>query len=110
MSERATGFLLEDILASIEKINRYTAGYTLQSFLEDDKTQDAVIRNFEIIGEAVHRIPDEFKSMHTDIPWFQIRGLRNRVVHDYLGVDLELIWQILEHDLPPLKSKISKII
>lgn len=78
-----------------------------QTFLGDAKTIDAVARNLEIIGEAVRQLPDGFKSTHPDIPWSQIAGMRNRIVHEYFRLDLEIIWQIVHEDLPDLGSRIA---
>ena len=87
MSRREAKLLLNDILDSIEKIRIYVDGYDFESFLADSKTCDAVIRNFEIIGEAANRLPDEIRERYPDINWFRIRGFRNRIVHDYMGID-----------------------
>jgi uncharacterized protein with HEPN domain len=82
MSERKPRLLLEDILHSAGKIISYTEGQSLEDFIADEKTIDAVIRNFEIIGEASHRLPDDVKDKFTSIDWFRLRGFRNRIVHD----------------------------
>ena len=82
MSKREPSLLLNDIVESSFKILNYTDGMTFESFLQDPKTIDAVIRNFEIIGEAANRLPEAFKENHPDIDWFKIRGFRNRIVHD----------------------------
>lgn len=87
MSKRDPKLLLEDIRAAIEKIERFVAGMDRDCFRADDKTIDAVVRNLEIIGEAARQIPKTFKEKNTDIPWGQIVGLRNRIVHDYFGLD-----------------------
>ena len=100
MSKRSPGLLIEDIWESIEKIERYTEGMTEDSFQSDEKTIDAVVRNLEIIGEAVGRLPKEFIDQHSKIEWAKIKGLRNRIVHEYFGVDIQIIWQILKKDLP----------
>mgnify|MGYP005612183127 CR=1 FL=1 len=102
MSERAPKLLIEDIIESAYKILTYTEGLTYQQFLSDDKTIDAVVRNFEIIGEAANRLPDSFKNVHSDIDWKRIKGLRNRIVHDYFGIDLLIVWQIRENFLKDL--------
>jgi uncharacterized protein with HEPN domain len=91
MSKREPLLLLKDIEESIKKIKAYTKGMSFKMFQNDDKTIDAVIRNFEIIGEAANRIPDEIKDKFTEVNWHRIRGFRNRIVHDYMGVDLEII-------------------
>ncbi len=109
MSNRSVKFLVEDILRAADKVKRYTAQMTLDSFLKDEKTADAVVRNLEIIGEAANRLPADFKDKHIDIEWKKIVGLRNRIVHDYFGVDLRLIWQIITHDIPAFASIMERI-
>jgi uncharacterized protein with HEPN domain len=109
MSKREPILLLEDIIESIQKIKIYTSGLSLDDFLKDDKTIDAVIRNFEIIGEASNRIPDEIRDKFQLVNWHRIRGFRNRIVHDYMGVDYEIVWEIIEKDLEELKNKIQEI-
>jgi uncharacterized protein with HEPN domain len=79
------------------------------SFLVDEKTIDAVVRNLEIIGEAAKQLPTEFKTQHSAIPWSRIAGLRNRIVHDYAGIDLRLVWQILRTAIPKLALQISEL-
>ena len=96
MSKREPSVLLDDIRTSISKIERYTAGLDEESFLADEKTIDAVVRNLEIIGEAAKQLPADFTARHSGIPWTQIAGLRNRIVHDYAGIDLKLVWHILQ--------------
>ncbi len=109
MSRRSAGLLLEDILERIERIGRSIAGYEQDDFKRDDKTIDAVIRNLTVIGEAANRLPDEFKESHSEIPWHRIVGLRHRIVHDYFDVDLDLVWSILENELPVLKTQLIEI-
>ncbi|MEW5977426.1 MAG: DUF86 domain-containing protein [Acidobacteriota bacterium] len=101
--------LIADIIESIEKIERYIAGLDHDAFVSDEKTVDSVVRNLEIIGEAANRIPESFTAQHPEIEWRRIVGLRNRIVHDYFGLDLEIIWEILQKELPVLKAKISAI-
>ena len=79
------------------------------SFLADEKTSDAVVRNLEIIGEAAKQLPTEFKKQHSAIPWMQIAGLRNRIVHDYAGIDLKLVWNILQTAIPRLSLQIAEL-
>jgi len=109
MSRREPILLLEDIIESIQKIKIYTSGLSLDDFLKDDKTIDAVIRNFEIIGEASNRIPDEIRDKFQLVNWHRIRGFRNRIVHNYMGIDYEIVWEIIEKDLEELKNKIQEI-
>jgi uncharacterized protein with HEPN domain len=90
MSKRSTDLLIDDILDSGQKILDYTLDLTLEQFSADSKTVDAVIRNFEIIGEAANRLPEDFKETHSEIDWHKIRGFRNRIVHDYFGIDYSI--------------------
>lgn len=83
---------------------------SFELFQNDDKTIDGVIRNFEIIVEAANRIPDEIKDKFTEVNWHRIRGFRNRIVHDYMGVDLEIIWEIIEKNIDELQEQIEEII
>ncbi|MCX6285474.1 MAG: DUF86 domain-containing protein [Bacteroidetes bacterium] len=110
MSKRTPKLLLEDIIESAEKVLQYTKGISFEEFSKDNKTVDAVIRNFEIIGEASNLLPDEIKDKYSEIDWHRIRGFRNRIVHDYFGVDLQIIWKIIYDQIPSLISEITKII
>ena len=110
MSKRTPKLLLEDIIESAGKILQYTKGISFEEFSKDNKTVDAVIRNFEIIGEASNLLPDEIKEKYSEIDWHRIRGFRNRIVHDYFGVDLQIIWKIIFDLIPGLITEISKII
>ncbi len=109
MSERSAILLIEDILASAQKIQRYTAGMNFEQFTVDEKTADAVARNFEIIGEAANRLPDEFKAQYSTIDWDRIRGFRNRIVHDYFGIDYSIVWNIVHNFLPALISEVRNL-
>ena len=99
MSEQNFQLLLEDIYEAILKIKRYTNGLDLNSFIQDEKTIDAVIRNFEIIGEAANRINPDFKLKNPELNWEHLRGFRNRIIHEYFGIDYEIVWSIIEQDL-----------
>lgn len=96
MSKREPKLLITDILESAHKILDYTAGQSFEDFTNDNKTIDAVIRNFEIIGEAANRLPKEYKDRYPEINWHRIRGFRNRIVHDYFGIDYSIVWTIKE--------------
>ena len=109
MSRRATPLLVEDIWEAIEKIQRYVAGLDHDTFIKDDKTIDSVVRNLKIIGEVANRVPEDFRAQHTEIEWRRIIGLRNRIVHDYFNIDVEIVWEIVQKDLPVFKSKLSQI-
>src|SRR5690242_3684970 len=110
MSKRDSRLLLDDILLSIDKITEYTSDLSFDEFLNDSKTLDAVIRNFEIIGEAANRLPDEIKDEYPLVDWHRIRGFRNRIVHDYMGIDFQMVWLIKENFLPVLKGQIQSIV
>ncbi|NLT50554.1 MAG: DUF86 domain-containing protein [Ignavibacteria bacterium] len=100
----------EHILECISKIQQYTKGLEHNEFIKNDMIQDAVIRNLEIIGEAANKISKQSKEENNTIPWKQIIGMRNRLIHDYFGVDSGAVWQTLIDDLPFLKEKIIKIV
>jgi len=102
MSKRSPGLLIQDIIESAQKILDYTNGLTYEEFKSDSMRVDAVIRNFEIIGEAANRLPDEIKEQISEIDWHKIRGFRNRVAHDYMGINYFIVWQIREEFLPQL--------
>ncbi len=101
---------LEDIKESIDRIEEYTQGMNKEHFMEDIRTQDAIIRRLEIIGEAVRNIPEDFRNKYPDIPWKQIAGMRDVLIHGYFGVNLERVWAVVERDLPELKPKVLRIL
>jgi len=101
---------IEDILTSIKKIKRYTAGMSFEDFIRDEKTIDAVIRNLEVVGEAAKNVPEEIRQKYPRIPWKEVAGMRDRLIHAYFGVDLEIVWQTIVSDLPKLESELVKII
>ena len=106
---RTPKLYLEDIIKSIENINKYVSGLDLESFGKDQKTVDAVVRNIEIVGEAAKNLSEEYQEQYPKIPWSQIMATRNKVVHEYFGVDLEILWETIKEDLPALKKQIQKI-
>lgn len=108
MSKRDPLLLIEDMLEAAEKIKQYTKDYNYDSFINDSKTLDAVIRNFEIIGEAANKLPENFKEKYPDTDWFKMIGFRNRIVHDYMGIDYSIVWNIITNYLDILISQIKK--
>ena len=109
MSKRQPQLLIDDIIESGQKILLYTNDLTFDDFISDNKTIDAVIRNFEIIGEAANRIPDDFKEKNPQIDWYRIKGFRNRIVHDYMGIDYSIVWEIKNLFLPTLLENLKSI-
>jgi uncharacterized protein with HEPN domain len=110
MSKRDFKILLEDIEDAINNIEKYTAGMDYKDFVKDRKTIDAVVRNLEIIGEASNRIPNPIKNRYNKIEWNKVVSVRNRIIHEYFGVDYEIIWEIVTKNLGDLKDKIAQII
>ena len=110
MSAREWRLRAEDILEAIARIQRYTAGLSLATFGKDDLLIDAVVRNFIIIGEAARNIPPEIETRHPQIHWAQMRGLRNVVVHVYFAVDVSILWQTIQEDLPPLVPALQAVL
>jgi len=110
MSKREIKILLDDMIEAIGKIDRYIKGMTFDDFVNDSKTVDAVVRNLEVIGEAANRIPRSFQQQHPEIEWRQIIGLRNRVIHDYFGIDYDIVWYVITKDLKKLKNKLKNIL
>ena len=101
---------LKDILAAIESIEGFIAGMDLDDFEVDDKTNSAVMRKLEIIGEAVKQIPDEIRRDYSQIPWKEMAGMRDRLIHFYFGVDYHLVWKAITERLPHIKQDIEKIL
>ncbi len=101
---------LEDISEAIGKIGRYAAGHTSETLAADDKTLDAVIRNLEIIGEAAKNISDDIRASHPEVEWKKIAGLRDILIHQYFGIDQDIIWDILQNKLPTLATQIKRIL
>jgi uncharacterized protein with HEPN domain len=100
---------LRHIIDAIEKIERYSI-IQKETFLIETHWQDAIIRNLEIIGEATKRIGKPLKNRHPDVPWRVIAGLRDVLIHDYMGVDLETVWNVAQNDIPALKAQIREIL
>ena len=101
---------LQDILVAMTRIAEYLESYTFDQFKKDYKTVDAVIRNFEIIGEASRKLPDHIKDNNTDLPWDEMYLLRNKVSHEYFGIDYEIIWDVCINHLPENRRQIQSII
>ena len=110
MSEREWGFYLEDMIHFSEKILTYTEGLDQESFQADEKTYDATLRKLELIGEAATHIPDVIRESFTTIPWRQVVATRNRLIHGYIGIDNEILWSIIQDDIPFLLQELKRLI
>jgi uncharacterized protein with HEPN domain len=101
---------LKDILAAIESIEGFIARMDLDTFQDDDKTNSAVMRKLEIIGEAVNQIPDEIRQEYAQIPWKEMAGMRDKLIHFYFGVDYHLVWKTITERLPQVKQDVEKVL
>lgn len=101
---------LDDIIESIKKIEKYTKGISYEEFARNDLVIDAVVRNLEIIGEAVKRLPTEIKRQHHNIEWKKVAGLRDILIHEYSGINIKIIWDVITNKIPSLKDTINEII
>lgn len=101
---------LRDIFKAIESIENFTSGLTFQNFKNDDKTSSAVIRKFEIIGEATKNIPKNVRSKYRKIPWKKMAGMRDKLIHAYFQIDYDLVWSTIQNSLPELKKSIAEIL
>lgn len=110
MPHRDWKLRIRDILKAIRTVRSYTDGMNYNDFVSDRKTVDAVIRNFIIIGEAASRVPNEIESMHPEIPWKDMRDMRNFVVHEYFGISDKILWDTIQNDLPPVIQFLDNIL
>ena len=100
---------LDDILDGVEKINRYTGEMTYEEFVGDSKTVDAVLRNFEVIGEAAKNVPDEIRQEYDDVPWAEMAGMRDKLIHGYATVELQIVWTTIQEEIPRVKTQIESV-
>ena len=101
---------LHHILDAFGWIETYVAGLRREAFFQEQMIQDAVVRQLEIIGEASRRLSDDFRDRHSYIPWRAMIGMRNRIAHDYLKIDVQVVWEVVRQDLPLLKDQISGLV
>ncbi len=110
MSKRKSEDFLKDILEAARRVSVYSDKLVYNDFLNDIKTQDAVVRNIEIIGEATKNLSDDFRELHPTIPWKNLAGMRDKLIHDYFGVNIDIVWGVLTEDLPKLVKQIEIIL
>lgn len=101
---------LEDIVLAIAKIHRYTSGLSLEAFANDERTLDAVVRNLEVVGEAIKKVPESVRSKHPEVDWKKVGGLRDILIHEYFGIDLDIIWDVVQNKLPALEQQVQAIL
>jgi uncharacterized protein with HEPN domain len=109
MPERKPTAIIEDILECIEHIQSYTKGLSFEQFSSHFMTVEACLYNIQIIGEAVSLLPKDIKKENPDIKWAAIKGMRNRLIHEYFGTDLQLVWDVIKDELPELKNKLGDL-
>ncbi|GAB4499824.1 MAG: DUF86 domain-containing protein [Anaerolineales bacterium] len=110
MSKRTDKDYVLDIYDSIGRILTYTSGFEYVQLFADTKTQDAVIRNLEIIGEAAKGVSEQLQKRHPEVPWRRMAATRDRLIHGYFGVNLEIVWDIIVQELPRLQAQIHQML
>ena len=110
MSKRDVKLYVKDILEAIKAIEKFVEGMNFENFKEDDKTSSAVIRKFEIIGEATKNIPQSIKEKYPHIPWKEMAGFRDKLIHFYFGIKYDIVWDTIKLRLPELKKNIERVL
>jgi len=100
---------IDDILTAAEKIERFTEDMTYESFVADEKTVDAVLRNFEVMGEAAKNVPPDVRQEYEEMPWTEMAGMRDKLIHGYATVDLEIIWTTVETEIPKIIPRLKEV-
>jgi uncharacterized protein with HEPN domain len=100
----------DDILTAMDDVRGFTAGMDFQRFSTDKKTVNAVLRSLEVMGEATKKIPEDVRARHPEIPWKRFAGMRDKLIHEYFGVDLEIVWGVVQEELPPLMPHFADVL
>lgn len=108
--KRDYSLYLDDIAEAIDRILQYTEGMTFEDFRKDQKTIDAAIRNFEILGEASKHVPAAVKRRHAEIPWREMAGMRDKLIHEYFGIRHDIVWKTVKERLPELRQAVKKLL
>jgi uncharacterized protein with HEPN domain len=109
MKKRDYGDFVQDILDSINDVENFIDGMEFEDFINDKKTIYSVVHAIEIIGEAAKNVPEQIRTKYPDVPWKQMAGMRDKLIHEYFGVDLEILWKTAKDDVPQLKTPILKV-
>jgi uncharacterized protein with HEPN domain len=108
--KRDHSLYIKDILDAIQRIEDFAGDITFEEFVQDDKTSSAVLRKLEIIGEAAKKIPADMRKSHSKIPWKEMAGMRDKVIHFYFGVDYEIVWKVIKERLPEILPEMNNIL
>ena len=108
--KREVGDYIEDIIGAMDKAMNFVKNISYEEFIQDDKTAFAVVSALEIIGEAIKNIPDDIRKNYPEIPWKDMAGMRDKVIHEYFGVKLSIVWRAVKEEIPPLKPIFEKIL
>jgi uncharacterized protein with HEPN domain len=107
---RVWSIRIKDILEAIARIERFTTGMTYEQFVTDEKTHDAVVRNFTVIGEVAAKVPESIQLLHPDVPWNKIVGMRNFLVHEYFGISTQVLWTTVQQDLLVIRFQLAQLL
>jgi uncharacterized protein with HEPN domain len=107
---RDYGDYLQDILDAMDETSMFTDGMSFKTFAQDRKTINAVVRSLEVLGEAAKRIPEDLRAQAPDVPWKRMAGMRDKLIHEYFGVDLSIVWAVINDELPPFRPEIERLL